>query len=110
MAKSAASCFEAVSAVMIGEGATPSKMFGAVCLKTGPKAFAMLYKNALVVKLPAERVAAVIKSGKGEPFDPGMGRTMKEWVNLPTPDEKEWTALARESRKFVASAATKNQK
>src|SRR3972149_9892610 len=57
-----------------------AKMFGAIGLKVGDKYFAMLYKGKLVVKLPAERVSALVAAGDGKYFDPGHGRLMKEWI------------------------------
>lgn len=40
----------------------------------------MLVKDALVVKLPGERVKELLSDGTARPFDPGHGRVMKEWV------------------------------
>ncbi len=76
------------------------KMFGAQGLKVGGKVFAMLYKGEMVVKLPSARVEALIRSGKGRPFDPGHGRVMKEWVGI-APATSGWADLAREARGFV---------
>jgi len=53
-----------------------------------------------VVKLPRERVAELLGSDRGDPFDAGKGRPMKEWVTLRTP-ESEWIELTREARRFV---------
>jgi hypothetical protein len=82
-----------------------AKMFGSPCLKTGGKVFATFFHERLVVKLPRERVQALAAAGTGEPFDPGMGRMMKEWVALGPGHEADWPALAEEARAFVASAA-----
>jgi hypothetical protein len=57
----------------------------------------------LVVKLPAERVAALIKSGDGVPFDPGHGKLMKEWVAVKPMAKSFWIKLAEEARDFVGS-------
>lgn len=81
-----------------------AKMFGAPCLKTGGKVFATFFHEQLVVKLPRERVQAIAGAGKGEPFDPGMGRVMKEWVTLGPGMEAEWPALTEEARTFVAGS------
>ncbi len=78
--------------------------FGASGLKVGGKIFAMLSsKGQFVVKLPPQRVAALIASGDGERFDPGHGRLMKEWVTVGPTSEEEWLPLAREAMAFVAS-------
>ena len=57
--------------------------------------------GALVVKLPAARVAQLIDDGTGEPFAPA-GKVFREWVALPEPDDERWTALLEESIDFVA--------
>ncbi len=82
---------------------TQAKMFGATGLKVGGKVFSMVHKGRLVVKLPAERVAALIKSGDGAPFDPGHGRLMKEWVAVKPMAKSSWIKLAEEARDFVGS-------
>ena len=80
-----------------------AKMFGALGLKVGDKYFAMLYKGQLVVKLPVERVAALVASGDGTYFDPGHGRPMKEWVAFAPDRGTRWSRLAEEAKEFVAS-------
>ncbi|MGI8689342.1 MAG: hypothetical protein ACR2M3_12260 [Thermomicrobiales bacterium] len=78
--------------------------FGSSGLRVGGKIFAMLSSNgAFVVKLPQQRVNALIVAGDGERFDPGHGRLMKEWVAVASASEEEWLPLAREAMAFVAS-------
>jgi hypothetical protein len=48
-------------------------------LRVRGKIFAMLPHGELVVKLPAERCAAMVEAGAGRPFVVGR-RTMREWV------------------------------
>ena len=84
-------------------GISKSKMFGSEGLKVGGKVFAMLFKGKLVVKLPRERAEALIASGRGESFDPGHGRLMKEWVAVEPHTKGEWLKLIEEARNFVAS-------
>ena len=61
----------------------------------------MVSGGALVVKLPAARVSALIASGAGVAWDPGHGRTMKEWVAFPAERSRTWIAIAKEARAFV---------
>ncbi len=82
-----------------------AKMFGARGLKVGEKYFAMLYKGQLVVKLPAERVAALVSSGDGTYFEPGHGRVMKEWIAFGPELGARWPRLAEESKTFVESVS-----
>lgn len=94
--------FEAIVEAYLGEPAiSRGKMFGSSGLKVGNKVFAMLVKGKLVVKLPKERVTALVASGQGEQFDPGHGRLMKEWVAVEPQSGSEWLDLAKEARAFV---------
>lgn len=77
--------------------------FGSSALKVNGSIFAMLSGDHLVVKLPRERVAALISSGVGWPFDAGKGRPMKEWMTVSAEDRESWLALAREALDFVRS-------
>ena len=65
-------------------------------LKVNGKIFAMMSsKGKFVLKLSKKRVDELVSSGKGERFDPGHGRVMKEWVVVG--DEKaDWVELAKE--------------
>ncbi|WP_309111313.1 hypothetical protein [Saccharothrix sp.] len=54
----------------------------------------------LVVKLPRERVAELVESGRGEPFAPA-GRVFREWVSIPEPDRALWQALLAEAVDFA---------
>jgi hypothetical protein len=77
------------------------KGFGSSGLKVRGKLFAMISsKGMFVVKLPKERVEELVQLGKGEHFDPGHGRLMKQWVSLDE-EEETWVGLAREAYLFV---------
>ena len=92
--------FAPVAAAFARDAAvSQGRMFGSPGFKVTGKVFAMLVKGRLVVKLPWERVEALVAAGKGERFDPGHGRLMKEWVSL-APGGK-WVDLATEARGFV---------
>jgi TfoX/Sxy family transcriptional regulator of competence genes len=92
-----------VQAHTVDAGVTKAKMFGSEGLRTGGKVFACLWKGNLVVKLPAARVEALVSAGKAGRFDPGMGRQMKEWVEIAPSRSADWLTLAAESRAFVES-------
>ncbi|MBL8720709.1 MAG: TfoX/Sxy family protein [Myxococcales bacterium] len=72
------------------------------CLRVGKEFLALLdYKGSgLVVKLPAERVAALIEGGVGRPFGPA-GKVFAEWLSVPEPDRQRWWTLLREGVAFV---------
>jgi hypothetical protein len=65
--------------------------------------FAMLSGGELVLKLPRQRVDELVASGTGNPFDPGHGRIMKEWVTIAPRHSRDWGKLAEEARQFVAA-------
>ncbi len=79
------------------------KGFGSKGLKIERKLFAFLSSKAmLVVKLPKERVETLAKAGKGEPFDPGHGRKMKEWLAVDFERNSSWLRLVREALEHAA--------
>ena len=84
-------------------GSPAGRGFGASALKTNNRIFAMLIQGRFVIKLPRQRVDALVASGDGKHFDSGQGRPMKEWVAIEPASGLEWLALAREARTFVAS-------
>ncbi len=92
-----------VQALLSDPHVAESQMFGMPCLKLGNKAFAGFFKQNLVVKIGAPRVAELLKAKAGRKFDPsGMGRPMKEWTMIPeSATAKKWLALAAEAKAFV---------
>ena len=81
-----------------------AKMFGMPCLKReNGKVVAGLWKDGgLNVKLTddAEREQALALPG-AMPFDPGMGRPMKEWVVIPLAQSAVWPQYAAEALEYV---------
>lgn len=101
--------FDRVVAAMRGgdgiEEPNPSKRaFGSNGLKVNGKLFAMLVRGAFVVKLPKDRVDALVASGAGTHFEPGPGRLMREWIALQGAED-DWLDLAREALAFVKAGA-----
>ena len=85
-----------------GDGFQPSNRFGSSALKIHGKIFAMIAGGRLVVKLPRQRVDALVAAGEGERFDPKKnGRPMKEWLALAPASTMDWLPLAQEARAFV---------
>jgi len=77
------------------------RRFGSSALTVDGSIFAMLQEGRLVVKLPRERVAALIADGTGQPFTAGKGSPMKEWVAVPDGDDATWQQLAEEALAFL---------
>jgi hypothetical protein len=80
---------------------TGGRGFGAGALKVAGSIFAMRVQDALVLKLPRERVAALVADGVCGPFDAGKGRTMREWATVLDPAQDR--LLADEALEFVRS-------
>ena len=90
----------------VAVGAGRKKGFGANALTVRGKIFALLSSRGhFVVKLPRDRVDALVAAGRGGRFDPGHGRLMKEWLDVAPGAQADWLALAREARAFVAGRA-----
>ena len=87
-------------------GDSNRRRFGADALKVNGSIFAMVVGGRLVVKLPRERVDALIGDGTGAPFASGKGRPMKEWLTVVDEDLHRWLALSREALDFVRSIRT----
>jgi hypothetical protein len=66
----------------------------------------MLTRGRLVVKLPAARVAELVASAAGEPFDAGKGTPMKEWLVVGAADDDAWRELAEEALSFVSGRSS----
>ena len=76
------------------------RKFGSNGLKVNGKLFALFTQGTLVAKLPKDRVAALVASKVGTPFDPGHGRLMKEWLTVMNP-KVSWLDLVNEAFAFV---------
>jgi len=88
------------------EGVTPprgGRGFGRSALRFRGKIFAMHVRGALVVKLPAERVEALVRAGEGVHFDANKGTPMREWLSLDPGSGQDWLALACEALDFARS-------
>jgi hypothetical protein len=81
---------------------TRSTMMGFPCLRVDDKFFACVERATgnLIVKLPAERVNELVRTGSGRPFAPN-GRVFKEWVACPVAARELWTDLLNEAQRHV---------
>ena len=78
-------------------GVTVNAGRGAQGLKVGAKMFAMFSKGDLLLKLPPDRVTALIDAGRGLPYDPGTGKVMKNYVLIPVAKKRSWINLCEEA-------------
>jgi hypothetical protein len=86
-------------------GATHGKMFGMPCLKLGGKAFAGLYREAMVFKLRGDAHAQALALPGARLFDPSeRGRPMKEWVEVPSEHAAHWLSFGQQALAGVAEA------
>jgi hypothetical protein len=79
--------------------------FGSDALKVGGKIFASLSQGRLLLKLPIERVKALVDAKVGEPFSTGPSRFKKEWVTVAPSSVEDWVRLSEEARRYVRSKA-----
>ena len=62
-------------------------------------------EKRLIVKLPRERVDALVDAGEGERYDPRRnGRVMREWIVMKPRSKASWLQLAREALDFVGDS------
>ncbi|HYK26686.1 MAG TPA: hypothetical protein VEV61_01865 [Streptosporangiaceae bacterium] len=90
------------------DGVTPPRGgsgFGRGALRYKGKIFAMYVRGELVLKLPADRVTALIKSGNGRAFDANKGTPMREWLSLSPDSDLGWNKLANEALDFARTLA-----
>lgn len=79
---------------------TGPRRFGSRALKVDGAAFAMAVQGALVLKLPAERVDALLADERAGPFG-GRGRPYREWVAPADGEPDTDLLLAREALTYA---------
>jgi TfoX/Sxy family transcriptional regulator of competence genes len=90
-----------IDALSSEPGVTKGRMFGSDGLKVGKRVFAMEVKGKLVVKVSLDRASELRDAGVAEPFDPGHGRPMKQWVAIAPRAKVDWIRLSREALAYV---------
>ncbi len=104
MSKGSEAQFETVAAALTrSSSAVRGKMFGMLSLLIKGKAFAGLFKNAMVFKLGGEKHARALALPGARLFDPSGRRPMKEWVEVPPQHAARWAELAREALLYVST-------
>src|SRR5262245_42789270 len=73
-------------------------------LKKSGKAFSGLFNDEMVFKLEGETHTKALALKGAKLFDPGMGRPMKEWVQVPAKFSDQWMAFAEAAMNYVTSA------
>lgn len=90
--------FDTVLALHPGD--EPGRMLHAPALRASGHCYAFTTGDAMMVKLPAARVARLVAAGLGEPCAPRPGRPMREWVRVPAEGSLD---LVLEARAFVSA-------
>ena len=83
-------------------GPSDRRGFARASLMKNGKMFVSVRGDRMLLKLPADRVEAIIASAQGEPFDANRGKPLKEWVVVTDVTGLDWIALAREAARFVS--------
>ena len=102
-ADDSATFWDHVAPLLASGAAEQGSIMGGACLRVHGEFLAMPHHNGpgLVVKLPRERVAALIAEGRGQSFAPA-GRVFREWLHVPAFDPQFWTDLLSEGIVFVS--------
>ncbi|TDO46720.1 hypothetical protein EV643_110103 [Kribbella sp. VKM Ac-2527] len=84
-----------------------STMMGYPCVRLAGQFLASYddKSGCLVVKLPSERVAELVKTGTGDHFAPA-GKVFREWVAIATIDRRLWQTLLAEAVAFARGTLT----
>jgi hypothetical protein len=102
--------WQLAEALLVDPAVTRSTMMGFPCLRLDGRFFASVDRTtqALLVKLPSERVRALIARGEGEPFAPA-DRVFREWVALPRADRRRWRTLLTEAKRFAGTGSRESR-
>lgn len=87
-------------------GVENSTMMGSPCLRYRGDFMTMMFEkqDALIVKLPAQRVLELIESGQGLEFN-YTGKRFKEWVLIPSEQHDEYEGFVNEALDYAKNKA-----
>jgi predicted DNA-binding protein (MmcQ/YjbR family) len=91
-------------------GVEPGQMFGHPSYKIMGKIFASLMETGVTLKLPEDRVQALLQEPTIAPFAP-MGNPMRQWVLIEVEDAADFAryrAYFEEALQFVAAEVGKS--
>lgn len=84
------------------------KMFGKYGVAVNGNVFLCLFNGDFVFKMNGDAHANALKISGAALWDPsGMKRPMKEWVQVPEKNKKEFEKLAEEALKYVSTLPKK---
>lgn len=106
-ADQAREAYEAIAAELTDAvDIVPAKMMGMPCLKIRGKMALGLFNDSMTFKLGGPRHAEALALPGAKLFDPsGVGRAMKEWVQVPHSQQDRWRELAQASLDYVGRGA-----
>jgi hypothetical protein len=97
---------ELAAAFLAKPGVTMERALQNEVLKINGKIFAFLWRERLVVKVPAAQAAALVASGEAIPFESG-GRKMKEWAAVARTDAARWRTLMTDAYEYVGTTSSR---
>jgi hypothetical protein len=85
-----------------------AKMFGMPVVKVNGNAFMGYFKDSMTFKLTGSAHADALKLKGAHLFDPsGIGRPMKEWVQIPVTHASKWKTFAQHALKYGSTLPAK---
>jgi hypothetical protein len=95
--------YEALAGTLVARGAALSgQMMGMPALKAGGKLFAGYHDGSMTFKLAEPVRTQALEIPGAHLFDPsGMGRPMREWVQVPAASSDRWEELVEAALAYV---------
>ena len=92
--------------LLVMPGVKASKAFGYPAYKINGKVFAFVGSKGIAIKLPAERVNALLDGKTLKPFEVGNGQVWREWLSIQREASEDYdqdVRLFEESVEFLLS-------